>query len=562
VHNPEAKKMKCRVNTPTAVCFCMFALVLCHPSQIAAQSEPVTTPLFRASTHLTMLDVVVTDKNGNPVPGLRLEDFNLKEDGKGQTITGLAPPSATRAQAAPPALSPNVYSNAPAYRLSGTTPTVIVLDAANTSSPDQFYARREMLAYVKQQYKPGQRMAVLTLTDRLNVVQDFTGDPNLLLASLEKVQPSSPTVSQLANEPSIGGMQVTNPQGYVNLVSVLNTFQQAQTQYVADRRAEITLEALRRIVSMLGGLPGRKNVIWLTAGFPFALNPVYEGLPEDWRDLPTHSLGVRPKPGNATSLTPDQQLLYSGRIREISARLASTQVAIYPVDVRGLSTGRTSNIIDQQQTMQEIARETGGRAFFNRNDLDNSVVLAERDRAATYTLAYYPANKKWDGKYRSISVKIARQGVESAYRRGYFAVDAMRTSEARRDEALAESFQDGAPDTLVTFQARVLPNGPGTARVEFLVDANALSVEDDAVGKKFDAGFYVAGCSSDGRVLKVEQADFNKSLSLDVYQKMVREGMRLHLDVPIAPGSDNLRLAVRDNRTGYVGTLTAAIPTN
>ena len=554
--------MRCRVNAPFAVCFCMFALALLLPSWVAAQSEPTLSPLFRASTHLTLIDVVVTDKSGTPVSGLRMEDFALKEDGKLQTITSFTPPN-TLAQSAPPALPANVYSNAPIYRLPGTTPTVIVLDAANTSSPDQSYARREMLAYVKNQYKPGQRMAVFTLTDRLNVVQDFTGDPNLLLASLEKIQPSVPTVTKLANDaPTTDGMRFTNPQAYVTLVSALNTFQQAQTQYVADRRAEITLEALRRIVYMLGGLPGRKNVVWLTAGFPFALNPAYEGLPEDWRILGTRYVGVSPNHGDPTKLNNDQRTLYTDRIREISAHMANAQVAIYPVDVNGLVTGRVSNILDQQQTMQEIARETGGRAFFNRNDLDNSVALAERDRSATYTLAYYPANKKWDGKYRSISVKVARQGVESAYRRGYFALDTIQTSEARREEALAESLKDEGLDTLVTFQAKVTPNGPGKARVEFLVDANGLSVADENNGKKFNAGFYVASCTVDGRILGVEQADFDKSLPVETYQKLLREGMRLHLDVDVKLGSDRLRIAVRDNTTGYLGTLTAAIPTN
>jgi VWFA-related protein len=555
--------MRCRVSTPLGVCICMLALLLLQPPQVKAQSETLTTPLFRASTHLTLLDVVVTDKNGNPVAGLRLEDFTLKEDGKGQTIASLTPPNAAQSQASPPPLPPNVYSNAPAYRLPGTTPTVIVLDAVNTPSTDQFYARREMLSYVKQQYKPGQRMAIFTLTDKLNVVQDFTGDPDVLLASLEKAEPASTSVTKLVgNESSsVEGMRFNSPQAYQNMVSAFNSFQNAHTQYVADRRAEITLAALRRIVYMLGGLPGRKNVIWLTAGFPFALNPTYEALPEDWRDLPTHSLAVNRRPEDATRLTADQRSLYSDRIRDLSAQLASAQIAIYPVDVRGLSTGRASRIIDQQQTLSEIARETGGRAFVNRNDLDNSLALAEHDRAATYTLAYYPANKKWDGKYRSISVKIARQGVESAYRRGYFAVDATQTSAAKREEAFVESLQDGAPDTLVTFQTKVTLNGPGKARVEFLVDANALSVEDDSNGKKFNAGFYVAGCSADGKVLGVEQADFDKSLSVDVYQKLLREGMRLHLDVAVIPGSDQLRMAVRDNRTGYVGTLTAAIPT-
>src|SRR5262249_14162653 len=103
--------MRCRVNAQVAVCFCMFALLLPNPLPVSAQAEPATTPLFRASTHLTLLDVVVTDKNHNPVSGLRLEDFSLKENGKQQTVTALTPPNAGDAQAAPPPLPQNIYSN-------------------------------------------------------------------------------------------------------------------------------------------------------------------------------------------------------------------------------------------------------------------------------------------------------------------------------------------------------------------------------------------------------------------------------------------------------------------
>src|SRR3989449_11121308 len=92
---------------------------------------------------------------------------------------------------------------------------------------------------------------------------------------------------------------------------------------------------------------------------------------------------------------------HADEIRETAARLASAQVAVYPVDARGLS---ISTSIDSQETMREMARETGGRAYVNQNEIKYGVERAFKDEAATYTLGYYPENKKWDGKYRSIKV--------------------------------------------------------------------------------------------------------------------------------------------------------------
>jgi VWFA-related protein len=70
--------------------------------------------------------------------------------------------------------------------------------------------------------------------------------------------------------------------------------------------------------------------------------------------------------------------------------------------------------------MREMARETGGRAYVNQNEIKYGVECAFKDEAATYTLGYYPENTKWDGKYRSIKVK-ARDGTKIQNHRGYFA---------------------------------------------------------------------------------------------------------------------------------------------
>src|SRR5207248_3649689 len=86
---------------------------------------------------------------------------------------------------------------------------------------------------------------------------------------------------------------------------------------------------------------------------------------------------------------------HADEIREVSARLASAQVAVYPVDARGLS---ISTDIDSQETMREMARETGGRAYVNQNEIRVGVERAFEDESAAYTLGYYPENKKFDSK--------------------------------------------------------------------------------------------------------------------------------------------------------------------
>jgi len=150
-------------------------------------STEVPAPTIRVTTHLVLIDAVVTDKQGNPIAGLHPEDFVVEENGKAQKIATFAGPVQTAS--APASLPPGIYSNRSQYRSTGGPVTVMLLDAINTPFSDQAYARRQMLSFVQDQYKPDQRMAVFTLTGSLNVLQDFTTDPQILYAALQRFRP-------------------------------------------------------------------------------------------------------------------------------------------------------------------------------------------------------------------------------------------------------------------------------------------------------------------------------------------------------------------------------------
>jgi VWFA-related protein len=544
------------------ICVFLFTFLSMPFCDAAPQAESVPTPTFRMTSHLVLVDVVVMDHGGNPVQRLHPEDFVVKENGQPQDIAFTTPPKEAHVQAIPAPLPIGVYSNQPAYRLPGGVPAVILLDAANTPFKDQLYARRQMLKFLKDQYKPGQRVAVFTLTDKLSLLQDFTGDPKVLLASLKRFDPVEPAFSKATSTPD--SFFLALPPGsqheYQALTAAVERFQHAELQYVTDRRAEVTLDALRRITRILGGMPGRKNVIWLTAGFPFNLIPgsgssAAAELSESFRHFNLNG----PAPNSEDILTSLEGAQYAERIRDISAQMATCQVAIYPVDVRGLLVSAPLDIGDRQETMREIARETGGRAFVNRNDVDKGVALVFRDHAASYTLGYYPKNKNWDRKYRSIEVKVNRPAVQVTYRRGYFAVDPEKRGDRKQDQDLADAWQDEVPDTLVSFEAKVAPIDRGKTRVEFWVDVNSLSVTQQATGRKFDVEFYVAAFSPERRMLSLERTKLDRAFPEETYQKILQQGMRLHLDADAPPGANEWRLAVRDNRTGYIGTLRAPI---
>lgn len=138
---------------------------------------------------MVLVDVVVTDNQGKAVAGLDVKDFVVEENGKIQKISSLVTP-AENSPRPPTELPPGVYSNQSQYRSTGPI-TVMLLDVLNTSYTDQAYARGQMLRFVKEHYKPGERMGVFTLTGPLKELQDFSGDPKILYAALQSYKPPS-----------------------------------------------------------------------------------------------------------------------------------------------------------------------------------------------------------------------------------------------------------------------------------------------------------------------------------------------------------------------------------
>jgi VWFA-related protein len=342
-------------------------------------------------------------------------------------------------------------------------------------------------------------------------------------------------------------------------VAALQAFEGAQTAYAKDQWAVMTLNALNSLARILGGLPGRKNLIWITGDLPFSFIPedrvmTDAELAEDLPSMDTRRVGEHSAGNYAATF----RASHAEEIRETAAHLASAQVAVYPVDAKGLSISVDN---DSQETMRELARETGGRAYVNQNEIKVGVERAFADEAAAYTIGYYPENKKYDTKYRSIKVKVKRDGVEIHSRRGYYAIDPTQIKGYNPQKEVASALGDIVPSTLVAFTVQVKPpsanSTPGKIGVTYLVDANTLSAEDASGGKHLNVVFY-ASIYSGGKIVANISQKVDQTFDANTYLQIAQKGMMLHLDLDPKPGQ--LRLAVQDGRTGMVGTINAPVP--
>jgi hypothetical protein len=236
---------------------------------------------------------------------------------------------------------------------------------------------------------------------------------------------------------------------------------------------------------------------------------------------------------------------------------------MYPVDSAGL--GKDDHL-GSQHTMSDLAYSTGGRAFFNRNDLEVSLRTSLDDGSTYYTLTYYPDNKQWDGKFRNIAIKTAHPGANLRYRLGYYALnpDAAAKDELKK---VADDFSnalrlDSPSVTTVQFQAGVVPPSNetrGNVVVNFAIDPHTLAFEKSDDGLEHaSVSCVVWAFSGKGDPIRAEGSS-NATFKADVFQQMMSSYFPCARTISLKPGHYTLRLGVLDRTTNQMGTTTTQV---
>ena len=572
----------------------------------AAAAQTATSPapsnsaaMLHATSSLVLVDVVVTD-HGKPVHGIDRSRFHVFEDGHEQVIASFeehqpaaASPQAAAAAARISALPPHTYTNISPYPDNGTV-NVLLLDALNTPTANQQEARRQMIEYLGK-IPVGTPIAIFTLASHLQLVTGFTTDAAYLAKVMKsKTAASSPSVVledqpnsvQSEMESQVYEMEIDQISG--DAVQSLQKFEEDYTADQTNLRVQLTLDAFQELARYLSGIPGRKNVIWFSGSFPITIDPDPD-LTVLTRNVDEHGT----------------------EIRRTDALLTAARVAVYPVDARGLTTSTTvdasytpsgnflkgknpinkdyttflSNTAEEHASMQTVAEETGGKAFFNSNDLKAAVESVIEDGSSYYTIAYTPAALKLDGSFRRIKVTVDKGGDKLAYRDGYYAEPGYGPgSGAQNPEGanlIAAAILHGAPPaTQILLDARVLqstdpllknanlPTGPAGKMATAIKGAPQLYVIDlgvDAHGITFsdaaDGGhsarveFLLVGFDAQGNRVNYQDQTLNITLQPKQFESSMANGLhaRIFLDLPAGPGF--LRIAVQDLNAGRAGSL-------
>ena len=399
-------------------------------------ANPLPVPTIHAGTKLVVVDVTVSDKNGNPLHGLKKEEFAILENGNPQTIgtfeehIALSANEAAKFPPMPP-MPPGVFTNITPTPVNSAV-NIILIDSLNTPYDDQAYLRSQLTNYIAHA-RPGASIAIFGLTTTLKMLQGFTTDPELLKQIVSKqAGNASPLIARTQTGENATDMAVAAAPGGAALAA--QEFQSFQSTIVNGSpqvvlRGKLTLDAFNTIARYLGNIPGRKNLVWFSGSFPIDLQ---------------FSNGIDPI-GADSFAGSDSESNFAQTVK----LLARAQVAVYPVDCRGVlaspqtmgeyqgsisASGNPGNFISDKTsfehgvaterfTMERLAMNTGGKAIFNENNLTKATAEVIEIGSNYYTLTYTPSNTDWKGDFRKIEVKLAQQGYTLSYRHGYFADD-------------------------------------------------------------------------------------------------------------------------------------------
>lgn len=519
---------------------------------IASPLLAAQTPIFRSGVRLIETTVVVHDKAGQPVRDLTAADFRIFEDGKEQKIEMFAVDAAPIESPLPvasatPAAAPTVFTNRLAARTGGGI-TVILLDRLNSSFEDQKQARDQIIRYLARS-RPEDRIAFYVLeSDAITVLHEFTSDTRRLVAALNRYLANS-SVELLRSEEKAPDFARTGIAALdAETEAWLNRTQVTVSDFYLRRRAEFTTDALESIANHLAGIPGRKNLVWVSAAFPFVIQGAHE------------------------------TKIMNREVSRATRAMNTADVAIYPVDIRGLigafvnpatanapfaaggkppqpfTTMATTH--PNQDSMRTLAEGSGGRVYLNSNAIGDAVRRAIDDSRVSYVLGYYSPGTAPDNKFHTIDVRVNRGGLDVRHRKGYLALapPARRTSRERLD-GLKRIMLSPLESSAFPLRAHVERESPADGTIVVWVDPAALTWAMKKDVREGAIDVLIAQSTPGGEYFTIKEMTVDLTADPERYQQMIGDGLTLSSKFTLRGDAYRLHVVVADAASQSVGSL-------
>jgi VWFA-related protein len=494
----------------------LFAILAGALIAVTGTAQTTEEPLFKAGTRLVEVHVIVRRQRvpptgvreslayffdsgppfgppGTLVTDLTKGDFTLLDQGKPQPIVIFGVDHvAGPGQLTPPFGFTSNRTDDRGQPLESAT--VVLVDLLNTPWELSEYARQGAIELLRSLTEDDTHIAVYSLGEHLHILRDFTDDPKEWPDQAVKVEGSQKTLAPALK---------TALADYGDIIALGGGEQAAM-----EIHGRITIQAAKKIVQHFAGLPGRRNLVWL-------------------------SQTIRLPPA-------------------VTELLRRANIVLYPVSVRGFG-GFGS--LEGEYATREAGTASGGRGFFDAKDLTFAVRTAQEDSGSSYVLGYYPSDRMLDGKFHRITVNLSKTALdckscEIHYRSGYLAT---KDPAAVPTQTLAEVLDNPLNVTGIGLSARVTPDPrhPGLYDLQLLVDLRDIRLDhrDGHTTGLFD--FAVRDPSSDAAA---KAASVHIDLTDASLAAALKNGFRVNIP-DVEPMSGEIQMAVRDRATGIAGAL-------
>lgn len=562
-----------------------FYLTLCAAlflvfNTLAQDPKPTQTPIpagddedvVKISTTLIQVDAVVVDEKGNIVTDLKPEEFEIYENGKKQELTNFSFISTVSdtAPAANPSPTPkgNVSDPMPPVQIRPDQvrrTIALVVDDLGLSFESTAWTRHALKKFVDTQMQPNDLVAIIRTGGGMGALQQFTSDKRQLYAAIEKIKWNAlgrggisafaPIEATPLEQAKANGAQVSDEQLEDERKSNIE-----REQFREDIFSVGTLGAINFIVKGMGELPGRKSIMLFSDGFRIC-----------------------------SARNPDNCNRFADQLKRLTDLANRAAVTIYSMEARGLQvygpmaadntngltneqvaqriSDRRDDILETQDGLSFLSRQTGGRAFLNNNDMNWALDKALQDQKGYYLLGYQPDDDTFDPKVRrfnKLDVKVLRKGLKVRYRSGFFGIADTETKNVAKltpvqqiQKALVSPFSaSGINVKLNTIFGNNGKDGGSFVNSVLHIDGSDLHFADDADGFK-KAVFDILAVSFGENGVPVDQIGKTYTMRVkgDVYQKMMTKGFVYQFLFPVKkPGAYQMRVAIRDTVSEKVGS--------
>ncbi|HTG27545.1 MAG TPA: VWA domain-containing protein [Methylomirabilota bacterium] len=582
--------------------FVLLAILLFTSSTVPQSPQssnqppvPQDSPVIRTTTHLVQVSVVVTDKKGQPITGLKKENFTVMDESNPQQIAFFSAEAPRPTMPTTP-LPKNVYTNR--YDLQGQDPgavTAVLFDSLNTSPPDQEYVRQQVVKFLKT-LKPQDHVAIYALTTKLLLLHEFTQDSSALVNAANQFKPKELAAYDASNRQSLEVPALAGDGAWTQFQNALNE----TDARIADRnkanRAETTAEAFTAIANHLATIPGRKNLIWVSGSFPsqIIVNSI-GGL-----DRQSQSLDTNNTPSSHTASS-TQTARRGGQDRssesltsnttQVARALNRVDMVLYPVDATGIAPNSmmdpknpysdsavkcmdcvnqvpeiSSGMFDRQDlrdTERSMADATGGEAFYGSNDIKAAMSRAFDDGRYAYTIGFYPNHGEWNGKFRKLKIHTSIDGAKLRYRAGYYAAaERADSGEARAKAAMrtaAFSPLEAAGLGLIVSGKLAGPVAERKIELHVSLDPKQLLLLAADNHRKGGVDLYFVQRDAAGETVAAENQRVGLNFEEKQYEYLSTAGIVLAKHLTITAQSADVRVFARDTSSEALGSVTIPV---